>query len=223
MFTLSNFYKSRQWEQLIAQIRIERQDADGNVICEHCGRPIVRRYDCIGHHKVELTEDNVNDYTVSLNPANVMLIHFKCHNRIHERFDGFRQHVYLVYGAPCSGKTTYVSEIANDDDLILDVDKLWDAVCIGGAKDKPRRLKANVFGLRDCIVDQIRTRSGMWRNAFVIGGYPLRTDRDRMCDLLGAVPIYIDATIGECMERAAKDRPAAWNDYIREWFDSFVE
>ena len=222
MFTLDNFYKSRQWESLIGQLKIARQDADGNIICEHCGKPIVRKYDCIAHHKVELTADNVNDYAVSLNPNNIALIHFACHNRIHERFEGFKQRVYLVYGSPCAGKSSWVNEVANGDDLILDVDRLWDAISNDGRKKKSRRLRSNVFGLRDCIIDQIRTRSGMWRNAYVIGGYPLRTDRDRLCELLDATPVFIDTAREECLERAQGERADEWKDYIREWFELFI-
>ena len=161
-----------------------------------------------------------NDYEVSLNPANIKLIHFKCHNRIHQRFEVFYQSVYLVYGSPCSGKTTWVNEIANDDDLILDIDRIWESVCKADRYHKPKRLKANVFGVRDCILDQIRTRTGMWRNAYVVGGYPLRTDRDRLCDLLRAKPIFVEASEAECLARCETDE---WKDYVYEWFDTFTE
>lgn len=220
MFTLSTFYKSKQWEGLVNRLKLERLNDEGQLICEHCGKPITRKYDCIGHHKIELTEDNVNDYQISLNPDNIMLIHFKCHNMIHQRFEGFVQRVYLVYGSPCAGKSTWVQSVANDDDLIVDIDKLWEAVCLSDRHNKPNRLKSNVFGLRDCLIDQIRTRAGMWRNAYVIGGYPLRTDRDRLCDLLRARPIYIEASKDECLSRAVNDK---WKNFVEEWFENFVE
>lgn len=37
----------------------------------------------IVHHKIELNEDNVNDPSVALNPDNMMLVCFDCHNKIH--------------------------------------------------------------------------------------------------------------------------------------------
>lgn len=223
MFTLENFYTSKRWCKFVNGLKLERMDADGNIICAHCGKPITRAYDCIGHHKIELTDENVNDYSISLNPENVELIHFRCHNLIHQRFEGFSQSVYLIYGSPCSGKTSWVEEVANDDDLILDVDRLWDAVCSGGYLRKPKRLASNVFGIRDCIIDQIRTRTGKWRNAYIIGGYPLSTERERLCDLLRAMPIYIEAAKEECLRRCEAERPAAWKEYIENWFDSYVE
>ena len=224
MFTLDTFYRSKKWETLVAQLRLDRVNDQGQIICEYCGKPITKKYDCIGHHKTELTDENVNDYQISLNPDNVILIHFKCHNMIHHRFDGRTQNafqnVYLVYGSPCSGKSTWVREVADEDDLILDIDSIWDAVSIGGKYNKRNKLKANVFGIRDCIIDQIRTRKGLWKDAYIIGGYPLRTDRDRLCDMLRAKPIYIDTPKEECITRAKDER---WIDYINEWFDSFID
>lgn len=218
MYSLDNFYKSREWENLLQLLKMERVDSNGNLICEYCGQPIVKKYDCIGHHKIELTETNVNDIDVSLNPDNIILIHFKCHNKIHQRFDGFKQQVFLVYGSPCSGKSTWVNTVANEDDLILDIDKLWEAICISDKYHKPNRLKANAFGIRDTLLDQIKTRTGMWRNAYVIGTYPLRSDRDRLCDLLKAKPIFIEATKEECINRAPNDE---WKEYIDNWYEDY--
>lgn len=220
MFTLGNFYKSKEWEKLIAVLKLERVNENGEVICEHCGKPISRKYDCIGHHKIELTEANVNDTEISLNPSNIMLIHFRCHNQIHQRFEGFHQEVYLVYGPPCSGKTSWVKEVSNPDDLVLDLDRIWECLCFSDKFHKPNRLKSNVFGVRDAVLDQIKTRTGRWRNAYIIGGYPLASDRDRLCNLLGARPVFIDTDENTCINRAKTED---WKDYIHEWFDSYTE
>lgn len=228
--TLETFYKSREWETFRLNLIHERTNENGEVICAKCGKPILKRYDCIGHHRIPLTEDNVNDYTISLNPDNVELIHFKCHNKEHDRdFKFTEKKVYLVYGSPCSGKTSWVNENAYGDDLIVDIDRLWDAICndgrykkVNGKSNKPHRLKANLFGLRDCLFDQIKIRKGMWRNAYIIGGYPLRTERDRICDLLRAQPIFIDTEKSECLERAKAERPAQWLQYIDDWFAMYV-
>ena len=227
-FTLKDFYKSDEWRDFRLLLMQERT-TDNGLVCAHCGKPILKPYDCIGHHVIELTEDNVNDYSISLNPDNVILIHFKCHNLEHNRWNGHAQKVYLVYGSPCSGKTSWVNEVANGDDLILDVDRIWDAVCNDGRYNKtngkskrPNRIKANVFAVRDCIIDQIKTRFGQWRNAFIIGGYPLRSDRDRLCNLLNAEPIFISATKEECLARAEVERPEDWKEYIEDWFANFI-
>ena len=219
MFTLENFYQSKQWIRFRDILIAERIDDNGQIFCAKCGEPIYKRYDIIAHHIKPLTDENVNDFNISLNPDNVELIHFKCHNKEHQRYDGFRQYVYLVYGAPCSGKTTYVQQNAFDDDLILDLDCIWESICKQDRYHKPNRLKPVVFAIRDTILQQIKTRSGMWRNAYIIGGYPLRSDRDRLCELLRATPIYIEASKDECLARAQSDE---WKEFVEDWFDSYT-
>lgn len=217
---VKSFYRSKEWERFTKQLRLERMNEDGLIICEHCGKPIVKAYDCIAHHEIELTDENVHDYNISFNPDNIKLIHFKCHNEKHNRFGGFKQNVYLVYGSPCSGKTTFVKENARHDDLILDIDKIWECISNADRLHKSNKLKPNVFGVRDCIIDQVRTRKGKWANAWIVGGYPLRTDRERMCDLLNAQPIFIDESKETCLSRAENDD---WREYVEEWFDCYVE
>ena len=220
MLSLDTFYKSKEWESLVGQLKLDRLDDNGQIICECCGKPITRKYDCIGHHKIELDEQNVNDYSISLNPDNIMLVHFRCHNRIHSRFDGFRQQVYLVYGPPCAGKTTWVQDVCNKDDLIIDIDRIWECLCASDRYHKPKRLTANVFGIRDTLLDQVKIRKGMWRNAYIIGTYPLRTDRDRLCSLLRAREVFIFEEKAVCMGRAEDDN---WKKYIEDWFDDYVQ
>ena len=220
MFTLDNFYKSKEWINLLEQLKLERVDNHGNLCCEECGRPIVKKYDCIGHHEIELTEANVNDYNISLNPDNIKLIHFRCHNKIHQRFEGFKQKVYIVYGSPCSGKSTWVKSVANSDDLILDMDSIWESICISDRYHKPNRLKSNAFGIRDALLDMIKCRTGMWRNAYVIGTYPLASDRDRLSKLLGAELVFINEIKEECLSRCKTDE---WKRYVEEWFDLYTE
>ena len=219
MLTLDTFYQSKDWRKLIAQLKIERADADGQVICEYCGKPITKAYDIIGHHIEELTDENVNDYEISLNPDNVMLIHFKCHNSIHERFDGFRQRVFLVYGSPCAGKSTWVRESAHKDDLIIDLDCIWESICLSDRYHKPARLKPCVYKVRDALLDCVKIRHGLWRNAYVIGTYPLRTDRDRLASLLRAEPVFIDTPKDECIRRAPTDE---WRKFVEDWWRDYT-
>lgn len=217
MFTLSNFYNSKQWRNFVVALRLERMNEDGEVVCERCGEPIIKEYDCIGHHVVELTEENVNDYTISLNPENIQLVHHRCHNKIHDKFGYSRRRIYLVYGSPLAGKTTYVDSVKREGDLIVDIDNIWE--CVSGCKRyvKPDRLKVNVFGIRDRLIEDVRLRRGKWLNAYIIGGYPLIGERERLCKELGAEEIYIESTIEECMSRLDDERKD-WIQFINEWW-----
>ena len=220
---LSDFRRSREWEEFIALIRLQRVNENGDIICEHCGKPIVKAYDCIGHHVIELTEDNYQDANISLNPDNIMLVHHRCHNKIHNRLGYTQRNVFIVYGAPLSGKSTWVHDNAEYGDLIIDMDSIWE--CISGCEryDKPPRLNSVAFKLRDELLNAVRMRLGKWMNAYIIGGYPLSNERERMCRSLGAREIYIECSRDECINRLEniddgrnKDN---WSVYISDWFE----
>lgn len=224
MYTLDNFYQSKQWRKLLEQIKIDRLTPEGELICEYCSKPITRAYDIIGHHKQELTEDNVNDYNISLNPDNVALVHARCHNYIHDKLGYSRRQVFLVYGSPLAGKSSWVKANMGEGDLIIDLDNIWQAVSGCERYTKPNRLKAVVFKVRDTLLDSVKYRLGKWNNCYIIGGYPLQSERERLCKELGAREVFIDTSRAECIERlmSSQDRDLVeWTKYIEDWWNKF--
>lgn len=225
MYDLSTFYRCKEWRGLLERLKLERLNDEGQIICEYCGKPIVRAYDIIGHHKVELTQDNVNDLDISLNPENVAFVHHKCHNYIHNKLGYAVREIFLVYGPPLAGKTTWVRDNMNEGDLIIDMDNIWQ--CVSGCDRyvKPNRLKSIVFRIRDSLLDSVRYRYGKWDNAYIIGGYPLSSERERLCKELGAREIFIEASKDECLKRleGSEDRNVEeWAGYIEEWFRRYA-
>lgn len=237
MKTRKEFYKSKKWEAFRKVIIEQRTDADGFVHCAVCGKPILKKYDLIIHHKKELSEDNVNDSMIALNPDNVECVHFRCHNQIHERFGynktssvGMRsgcKRVYIVYGSPCAGKTTWVHDVANAEDLIVDMDSIWQMVSCNDRYTKPAALKSVVFQVRDALYDIVKYRAGKWHNAYVIVGGALKGDRERLLQRVGADElIFIDTSYEECIKRVEKrvlsdDKLNDWINYINQWFEQF--
>lgn len=219
--SLYNFYRSKEWENLLKILKNERINERGEVICEHCGKPIIKAYDCIGHHKTELTEENYTDYNISLNPLNIALVHHKCHNIIHNKlFSGSRQ-VFIVYGSPLSGKSSWVAENMAEGDLIIDMDNIWQ--CVSGCNRyvKPNRLKSVVFSVRDNLLESVKYRRGKWKNAYIIGGYPYQAERERLAESLGAREVFIDTSYEECVDRlmTCEDRDVKlWEQYISDWW-----
>ena len=226
----SEFYTSQVWRQFRLMLMNERVNEQGELICQHCGKPIIKGYDCIAHHITEITPQNLNDVNITLNPDNIMLVHARCHNNIHQRFGGrlrdYQRKVYLVYGAPCSGKTTYVKENMQVGDLVIDLDSVWE--CISGQPRyvKPNELKSIVFDIRNKLLDSVKTRQGRWQCCYIIEGLPLVGERMRRIETLGAEPIYIQATREECLKRLRENpngRGAEYEDYINNWFDTYQE
>lgn len=203
--------------------------ADGILYDEHNGEPLLRSYDIIAHHKKELTLQNVNDYSISLNPENIMLVSHRSHNEIHSRF-GYEQgrKVYFVYGAPCSGKSTWVQQIKGNSDIVADIDLIWQAITGGSKYQKPDALKANAFQLYNAVLDMVKTRQGKWARAYVIAGGAHKGQRERTIKDLGAEPIFIDTDKETCLQRLRSDQErqavaAQWEKFIDDWFTIYQE
>jgi predicted kinase len=218
--------------------------ADGSIVCEHFGQIILKSFNpnernnkgaIVFHHKIPLTLLNVNEASISINPENIAILHWRCHNEVHQRF-GFgssniiEKKIYLVTGASCSGKTSWVRERAEANDLLLDIDDIWQMVSGLPRYQKPNSLKPIVFRIRDEMKTLISKGAGTWRNAYVIESLPSPMDRKREADRYKAFNVEVvtmDATEAECLERLHRDpqgRDAkAYEGYIREYFSRFQE
>lgn len=223
--TLDNFYQSKEWENFRRIVIAERTKSDGLVYDEVTGKPILKRYDMILHHIEFLTEENVNDVNISLNPDNIMIVSHKTHNKIHDKLGFKRKEIYIVYGSPLSGKTSWVERNMIEGDLVVDMDNIWQ--CISGQKryKKPPRLNAVAFMVRDNLIDAVKHRLGQWQNAYIIKTAPMVSERERMCKELGARTIHIDTSKEECLKRLencndGRDKNE-WEKYIEQYFERY--
>lgn len=117
---LQRFYARRAWRDLRERLIIER-----HAVCARCGRSFAAATErVIAHHIIELTDETLNDPMVALNQDNIELLCWACHNHTHGYSFG-RHQVFIVWGSPLAGKSTYVSEQAAPGDLIVDMDSLW--------------------------------------------------------------------------------------------------
>lgn len=219
---LQTFYASDEWRLFRLGLIAERGPR-----CQHCGKIIPRSIDIIGHHIRELTPENVHDHLISLNPANVELVCYDCHNAEHKRF-GYQhtKQVYLVYGPPMAGKKSHVRQQMRRGDLIVNMDSLYAAVSGLPEYDKPDALFPNVIGIQNLLLDNIKTRMGKWGNAWIIGGYADRFKRNRLADDTGAELVYIEADLDTCLSRLESDealrfRKDEWRKYIDKWYEQY--
>ncbi len=219
---LHSFYGKEVWQKFRMLIINQR-----GLRCEYCSEPVAKAMDLTLHHIKELTPENVSNAMISLNPDNVMVVHFDCHNKIHNRF-GYQSErgVYVLYGPPFSGKKTYVREHMMRGDMVVDMDRLYAAVSMLPCYDKPDNLFTNVIGLYNMLIDNIRTRFGNWNSAWVIGGLADKYKRERLADDLGAELIFCDVSMEECLRRLEMDddrkyRKDEYKRYIERWFEQY--
>jgi len=226
---IKTFLASETWQDFRFYIITERAKRDGGLFCEHCKKRIMHSWDATVHHIIELTPENVHDAMIALNPENVLVIHnHPCHDQIHGRF-GYEPEkgVYLVYGPPLSGKTSFVQEHKGNKDIVVDMDRLYAAVTMLPDYDKPDILLPNVRGAYNLLLDNIKTRYGKWHSAWVIGGFADKHKRERTADDLGAELVFCDVSMEECLRRLAMDegrrsREAEWREFIERWFREYV-
>ena len=197
--------------------------------CEKCGKLITSDRDAEVHHVIELTPDNVNDATISLNPSNVELTHHACHNKEHGRFGHAKaKQVFLVYGCPGAGKEEYVRRMQGRTDIVACMDSLYESITGLRRYDKPDCLLTNVKNVYNLLLDQIKTRYGKWSAAWVIGGYADKYQREKLADELGAELIYCECEREEAMARVVTDdrrrnMAAEYRKYIDEWFERYTQ
>lgn len=227
--TTKQFYNSKQWNDFRKVIIAQRsQKTNGNIVCEYCGKVISSFGEVEVDHIKELTKENVNDASISLNADNLKIACHACHNKKHGRFTSVNKKVFLVYGAPFSGKNTYVKQNMYRGDLVVSMDKLFEAISFLPQYDKPSLLLQNVFDLRNHLLDQIKTRYGKFKNAWIIGGYANKRDREHLARELGAELIYIQVTKQECLQRLEhctderQYQKVEYRKYIEKWFENFI-
>ena len=129
--------------------------------------------------------------------------------------------VCIVYGAPMSGKNTYVAQNAVEGDLIVDFDRIFEAITPTPRYRHTEQVKRIAFGIRDYLFDQVRTRNGTWDTAWIIGGYPRKMERERLAARLGASLVLVECDKDECYKRlyACDDgRGLEWGEFIDDWF-----
>lgn len=237
----AQFYRSDDWANCKTQVLYQRIRSDGIVVCEHCGKPIVKGFNpneknnkaaMVFHHKIFLNNSNVNDASISINPDNIAILHWNCHNEVHGRF-GFsggnnivEKKVYIITGASCSGKTTFVKEHLEEGDIVCSIDDIYKFVSGQDEHHKPNSVKPIVFKLREELKGMIARGTGTWRNAYIIESLPSKMDLERECERykgFNVEVITMDATKEECLERLHNNPNGrdikAYEKFIQDYFD----
>ena len=124
----------------------------------------------------------------------------------------------LLWGPPCAGKSTLVTELAERGDIILDPDLLHAALSGLGPHDHDDTVSGFVRTAWDSVLRQLQTSEA---RAWVIAGVPTRWQRDELgATITDSRLVYADRET--CHARATEaGRPDSWHSYIDRWFDKF--
>lgn len=126
--------------------------------------------------------------------------------------------VYLIYGSPCSGKSTYINEHMKRSDLVCDVDLIYHAISGQNPHDADLYVHETALMMKENLLDIIRDREGGWRDAYVVS---IANTREKLVEAMERIKadecVFIDTPYEICMERA-KERPSYFPLIIDEWF-----
>lgn len=215
-----SFYKSKAWKNC--------RDAyfnSQNGICELCGKPGKEV-----HHKMFLTPKNINDPNITLNWDNLQVLCSTCHCAIHDKsYEMYRartrrntgtmnglcfdksgnlvenKNVFIVWGAPASGKNTYVKRHKGKYDLVVDLDLIIASLSMTNGKTVTEDYLPFALDIRELLYSLIERRTYFFEKAWVIATLPKKDERLKLQHRLKAELIYIDTPKEECIERARRD------------------
>lgn len=219
------FYHSQKWKRCRANYIEHRRLIDGGM-CERCGKEVGEEL----HHKIVLTPENINNPEISLGDDNLVWLCKNCHFEVHRELimKSFRRKTYrkilqdgcyfndegqlvpmrviVVWGAPGSGKNTYVNQMRNEMDLVVDLDAIQGALghkrysVDGNLLELSIRIRELLYGLiaaRDPAVD--------CKTAWVIAGLPKKKERVELIARLKAESVFVDVPIEKCREHIMDD------------------
>lgn len=235
------FYHSKEWLK-VREFVIQRD----NGLCQEC----LKHGDVVPgeevHHIEWLKPSNINNTDITLNPENLVYICKDCHFKIHKKerhklnrqlpvvtngtyFDDKGQlqktMVYIVYGCPGAGKTTFVSENREYGDMIVDLDLIKQAISMDGKTETPDNLLNIALGIKEYLYALIADKEIDSRNIWIVASLPRKKERMNLKERLNAKLIFIDTDIDECISRVINDHlrddKKKQIDLINKWFGCY--
>lgn len=125
--------------------------------------------------------------------------------------------IHVVIGPPCSGKSTYVQEHRKKGDIVVDFDRLCQALGSDEKHSAPDNIKQVAFTGRGAIILDICTND---REAWIIHTNPTEKQLE-MYEKAGAEFIEMDTDLETCLERCEADnRPPGTAEIIKQYFEA---
>ena len=126
--------------------------------------------------------------------------------------------LYVITGAPCSGKSTWVRKRAKPGDMVIDLDRIALAITAEATPhhEYPPHIRKAAVMLRKQAVAQamIYSKSG---NSFIIHAKPNQRARAAYKKAQANI-IELTEPLKVLLERAAAERPAWVAGMIRAWY-----
>lgn len=134
--------------------------------------------------------------------------------------------VEVVYGPPCSGKSTYVQDHMGENDVTYDYDRLIHAMTTQKARGTEKTAAHDIaIGIRGLIINRVKEETPVSK-AWIITRWPTEALKEKL-EGLSVTMKQMDADRKTCLDRleadeSREDKPG-WRDIINQWFDEHGE
>lgn len=119
----------------------------------------------------------------------------------------------LVWGPPCSGKTTHVATHKQPGDIVIDYDAIAVALGSPSSHDHPAAMRPIIVAAWLAALHEAeRQPVRMW----LIKGFPTPAERKR-----ATRTVLLDTPRAECEDRARHLRPGTWLPLIADWYTRY--
>ncbi len=122
------------------------------------------------------------------------------------RMGADKQSVFIIDGAPGSGKSTYVQNHRGAGDIVVDLDLLA-AALQGETNPHPsyETVMDAVISSREAIYSSIQNRKGSWSSAYIITSDPNRGKVEKLAARLGGKVVTMATPESQCIEQINND------------------
>lgn len=132
--------------------------------------------------------------------------------------------ITVICGPPGAGKSTYVTEHATAGDLIVDVDRLCEAISGLPIYQKPFGLVPYALAARDGILARLEKAANV--SAWIIATAPSVAERDDLRVRFSAEVIVLEISMMSCLERIGEDERRAeklgeWIPIVSRWWREY--
>lgn len=135
--------------------------------------------------------------------------------------------IRIIAGPPGSGKSTIVSRLFSKGDILIDLDRIYEAITnLNSHNEKDIDLLKISLYIRSCLYEYIR-RYVRERNVWVIACMPNGRKREMLSRQLCDAKVYlVKTTPEECMKNILNDESREYSEQyaqqiVDEWFTKF--
>lgn len=230
------FYHSSEWANARTYV-IERDKG----LCKGCLRKGKIMPGDEVHHKIWIRPTNIDNADITLNQNNLEYLCRDCHFQIHkqsmhlrsyrkivnngvyidERGNMQKQMVYIVHGAPGSGKTTFVKDNMKSGDLIVDLDLIKHAISMCSKAQVLDNLYEVSESIRELLYERIESKRIDSKTIWIISMLPTREARQQLQLRFDAKLIHIDTDIDACVERILNDDEREDKEFQMKLIDKY--